>query len=279
MSEERPYVLGYEPRELDRLDLQGAFYADFTRRALEEAGVGAGMRVLDMGCGSGDVTALAASLVGPDGHVTGVDRHASSVESARARAQARGVANVSFEVAELDGPLPVSDVDALVGRFVLMHQAEPATMLANVARAVRPGGVVVVVESWMAALPGMPPSSPPCPTFDRAVRWMCDAVGAGGADLEAGAHLHRDFVAAGLPAPTLRLESRLETATSELLHRYTAESVRSMGPMAERCGIPPFDPDELETLEERVRAEAEAEGSVLVGWPVVAAWCRLPGAR
>ena len=58
------YALGHSSRELDRLSFQGTVFAPYTRQLLTEAGLTAGMRVLDVGCGSGDVSFLAADLVG-----------------------------------------------------------------------------------------------------------------------------------------------------------------------------------------------------------------------
>ena len=52
----------------------------FTRQLFEQAGISSGMRILDVGCGAGDVAFLAAALVGPNGEVIGADRSAAAVE-------------------------------------------------------------------------------------------------------------------------------------------------------------------------------------------------------
>jgi ubiquinone/menaquinone biosynthesis C-methylase UbiE len=80
------YPLGYSEAEAKRLMEQGAMLEDLTGDLLSRAGLAPGMRVLDLGCGVGDVSLLAARIVGEKGSVLGVDRSASSLEIARGRA-------------------------------------------------------------------------------------------------------------------------------------------------------------------------------------------------
>jgi ubiquinone/menaquinone biosynthesis C-methylase UbiE len=84
------YLLGHADVEVRRLLLQAQLYDDYTEHALRLAGLRPGMRVLDMGCGPGDVSFVASRLVGPEGTVLGIDA-ADIVELARARAAERGV--------------------------------------------------------------------------------------------------------------------------------------------------------------------------------------------
>lgn len=277
MSEHRPYVLGHTPRELDRLDLQGAFYRDITRRALLSAGLEPGMRVLDIGSGSGDVTLLAAELVGSGGSVTGLDQDEPTVLAARARALARDVHNVTFEVRGADEGYGAPRFDALVGRFVLMHQPEPARTLGRAVEAVRPGGLVVMIESHMAGLRATCHSLPPSAVYDRILRWKCRVVEAAGADVQAGLRLRSVFVDAGLPEPEIRMEARVDGGADTAAYRYFAESVRSMLPMADRLGIDGFTVEDVDTLEDELRSEIVATGGAIVSWPLVAAWTRVPG--
>jgi len=74
------YALGHSEQELQRLSHQGQVFGAFTHQLFEEAGISQGMRVLDVGSGSGDVAFLAADLVGPSGEVVGVDRERTAVD-------------------------------------------------------------------------------------------------------------------------------------------------------------------------------------------------------
>src|SRR5262245_65624150 len=81
------YALGHSTRELDRLSTQGRLLEPLTRQLFREAGIGPGMRVLDVGSGAGDVAFLAADLVGDTGEVIGMDRSEAALDVARARAK------------------------------------------------------------------------------------------------------------------------------------------------------------------------------------------------
>ncbi len=67
------YVLGRSEVESQRLIKQATFLRQSTERVFRKAGLSEGMHVLDLGCGAGDVSFLAADLVGPTGSVVGVD--------------------------------------------------------------------------------------------------------------------------------------------------------------------------------------------------------------
>jgi ubiquinone/menaquinone biosynthesis C-methylase UbiE len=78
------YVLGSSPRELQRLILQDRMILrPITERLLRQAGLKEGMRVLDLGCGTGGVSLLAAELVGPSGSVVGIDQSVDAIAMAK----------------------------------------------------------------------------------------------------------------------------------------------------------------------------------------------------
>lgn len=267
----RSYVLGHSDRELARLQIQGRLVGPITRGFMRDGGVEPGMRVLDVGSGAGDVTMIAAEIVGKSGEVVGVDRDAGAVTAARERAVVAKASNVKFlhgDPAEMkfDGRF-----DAVVGRYVLMFQRDPALMLRKVAAHVRPGGVVVCHEPDRVGIRSYP-------TVESYERWcrLCDEVfRRWGGDPRMGIKLHSTFVAAGLPAPTMRLESVIGggAGASDHVH-FEIDVVGSLAAEMERLGLAsgnePYSPD----LADRVLADVVAAGSVVIGRSEVGAWSR-----
>ena len=122
------YALGHNHEELQRLIGQSRFLGELTEEVLRAAGIGPGMRVLDVGCGAGDVSFLAATLVGAGGSVVGVDRSAEAIALAKRRAADVGLANVSFVTQDLQDLATEARFDAIIGRLVLMYFPEPAAL-------------------------------------------------------------------------------------------------------------------------------------------------------
>src|SRR4051812_42025726 len=116
------YVLGQSRTEGLRLAKQADLLQPLTEYIFRSAGIGPGMRVLDVGCGVGDVAFLVATLVGPTGSVTGIDRNADAVEVARTRARELGLSSITFEGHSIEDYLPREPFDAVVGRLVLVYQ-------------------------------------------------------------------------------------------------------------------------------------------------------------
>src|SRR5919199_4735384 len=150
-----PYLMGPP----DRLPQQSRLFGNSTKQVLLDAGLVKGMRVLDVGCGVGDVSLLSAELVGPKGEVVGVDRDPAVVEAARERARAVWVGHATF----LEGNLLTLDLDApfdaVVGRFVLMYLPDPVAALRAVLRHLRSNGILVFQEMDVSFPPmAVPPS-------------------------------------------------------------------------------------------------------------------------
>ncbi len=262
------YVLGHADAEVRRLLLQGRLYNDYTEHALRLAGLRPGMRVLDIGCGPGDVSFVAARLVGPTGSVLGVDAAPAMVELARNRAVEQGLRTVQFTQATVDAIALDEPVDAVIGRLILMHLPDPAGTLRHLSSFVCPGGVVAFSENDITATR----SIPDLPLFGRVTAGIVRAFEAMGLSARFGTTLHTVFTEAGLGAPRLSQGTPIGTAADADILAYAAEVWRLVSPIAEQGG---FAIDELADIEEfvpRFRREAHAAGALITMPPLITAW-------
>ncbi len=266
------YALGHADVEIQRLLLQARLYDNDTEHALRRAGLRPGMRVLDVGCGPGDVSFVAARLVGPTGTVLGVDAAAEIVEVARSRAAEQGLSWVKFEQATIGDITLDEPVDAVIGRLILMHLPDPVSALRQLAGLVRPGGVIAFCETDIGAVRSVPET----PQF----RAVSDGILAGfravGLDPAFGTTLHGLFRRAGLPAPQLTLAAPIGGVDNPDIFSYAMEVWRLVLPVAEQLGLVSEDLADIDTVLARWRAEAAAAGAVVMMPPMITAWSQLP---
>ncbi|WP_420130588.1 methyltransferase domain-containing protein [Longimicrobium sp.] len=131
------------------LDAAARLAAEGKRRSYERLRLSAGASVLDVGCGPGTDTLPLAEIVGPSGHVAGIDRDPEMVAEADRRARAAGVdRRVEHRVGDATA-LPFADgaFDGVRSERLLLHLAEPERAVAEMVRVTRPGGWVVLVDT------------------------------------------------------------------------------------------------------------------------------------
>jgi len=269
---EGPYVLGHSEQELNRLRVQARLINPITRQFFAEAGIAPGMRVLDVGSGAGDVAFLGAELVGAAGRIVGVDRSPTALAVARARASELSLSNVEFLEGDPSAMTFEKPFDAVIGRYVLMFQDDPIPMLRHLRTLLRPGGITVFHEvDWVGAR-----SFPPVPLYDQCCKWLVEAMERGGADTRMGIKLYSTFLAAGLPAPAMRLHSVIGGGlnASDQVHLKT-DLVATLASDIVRLGIATEGEIGIETLTERVIEEVTRKQSVVVGREEIGAWSRV----
>jgi len=107
----------------------------------------AGERVLDLGSGAGTDSLVAAQMVGPDGHVTGIDMTAAMIAKAGAAATEMGIANVEFVESEAE-QLPFADgsFDVVVSNGVIDLIPDKDAVFAELYRVLAPGGRMQIAD-------------------------------------------------------------------------------------------------------------------------------------
>ena len=266
------YALGHSEQELQRLTRQGQAFEPFTRQLFQEAGISRGMRVLDVGCGSGDVSFLAADLVGPGGKVVGVDRERKAVDWADARARSRGMRNVNFvegDPAEMEFD---RQFDAVIGRLVLMYYPDPVGAVRKLMRYVRPGGLIVFQEIDLANACSLPVA----PLFERSMTWIKQTLSGTGARTQMGLELYPVFLAAGLPGPSMRIDALIGGGPQCRVCEILAELVQTLLPVMEKLNIASAAEAHVSTLAERMRDEVVALNGIVRSAGFVGAWSRKP---
>lgn len=262
-TSEDQYALGRSQDETRRLIWSATTQRTQIQRFLGDAGIGAGMRVLDVGCGPGDISFIAAELVGATGGVVGVDANHGILETARERLTTAAVANVEFremriphEVDNLDGQF-----DAVVGRRVLCYIPDPVAAIRAIAQRVRTGGVVAFAEvDWTIWASH---SYPPSAYYEQLWRWIQGAFKASGTHMAMGTRLYAVFVEAGLPPPTMTAAAGIGDASAAL--PFALNLLRSLRDKIISEGLATADDIDAQLIEQRLAAEPLSNERVLTG--------------
>jgi SAM-dependent methyltransferase len=265
------YAFADRAQEQQRLASQAELFDPLTERLFRTAGLGNGMRVLDLGSGAGDVAMLTARLVGGEGEVVGVERDPEAVASARARVAQAGISNVRIMEGDVQTLHGIADgFDAVVGRLVLMYLRDPAAALRRAASLLRPGGLVCLHEGDMA----YDWAAPMTPLWTQIRGWFLAVLERANAAARMGLSLYPTFIAAGLPPPELHLECAVGGGDRAFAWAW-ANVMRGVLPLMERFGIATAAELQADTLAERLHAELRATDGIVISPPLVGAWARL----
>lgn len=273
MAEDRSgYVLGDSRSELVRLERQARFYAPATEALFTAAGIGPGMRVLDIGSGAGDVSMLAARLVGPGGQVVGIERSPQAVETARARAKAAGLPQCRFEVTEIDAFETGEQFDAVVGRLILLYLPDPVATIRRLSRLLKSGGVAALQELYLSAARGYPDSA----LLDLCMHATKTAFAHVNGDLDLGLKLFEIIGRAGLPDPAMLASMPIATRTDPEGYQILVGLMRTLLPVLEQFDATLVKELDIDTLDQRFFDEVSKGGHIYLWPPLIGAWTRKP---
>ena len=232
------YLLGGQPSELERLQLQSRVWEPSGRRLLSKIGDGAGGRALDVGCGALGWLRILGEWVGASGEVVGTDVDESLLDAARSFLAAEGISNVELVVDDLfDSKLEPRSFDLVHARYVIAPLGRGPEQVASHRRLLRPGGSLVL-EEWDL---GSWHFNPPAPAAERLIRLLSQIFAALGGEAGRGLpellrevgfeepEIDAHVVALKPGHPYLRLPLQFSVALeSRLLERLSADELASL---------------------------------------------------
>jgi SAM-dependent methyltransferase len=261
------YVLATGEAAAYRLRLLHGLYGPGTRQLLLAAGLRRGMHVADLGCGVGMVTALLAELVGPEGHVVGIDASGDQLAEARRRLDAAGSCATLVQASAADTGLSPGSLDLVYCRFLLLHLTEPERALDEMLTLLKPGGLLVCEDGDLTSAGSQPPS---------ALGAFADLFGRlgphRGVDYTLGRRLFHLVLAAGFPAPEIQFNQPVLARGEN--KRLLELSVAEAGPAFVQAGL--LTAEELERTVAEMR-RLTADETVVAWMPRMAqVWARKP---
>ncbi len=257
---------------LRRLESRARLFEPLTDQMLRQCGLGLGMRVLDVGCGTGDAALLASRFVGTRGAVVGIDASGKAIATARQRAHELRARNVTFLRGSLDHYTSTERFDAVIGRFVLMHQPDPVATVWRLATLVRDDGILAFQEFDFTQRPFVRPE---LGLAVDAFQWITATLALLGVDIGMGMRLHQTLVSAGLPRPSMLVGAAVESGSDSAVCELIGDTVFDLlEPMIE-LGVATHDEIGATTLVSRIRQAALETDAVVVSPYIVSAWTRV----
>ena len=262
------YVLAVGEAAARRLRVLDEVFGPHSRELLRRAGLTQGMRVADIGCGSGLVSLWIAAQLGAGGSVTGVDMSGEQLRVAEKNAGAAGLTNVSFqEASAYETKLPRGQFELVYSRFLMCHLTDPAKALSEMRTLLRPDGILVCEDHDDGGIF----SEPQTGAYERLVEISESVNRIRGLDSYIGLKLPRLVRETGFGRPEVVVKQIAELRGPHKL--FWEITLREAAPAILAAGV--ATQEELDTVCGEIRAIAEDEATLVMLARVTQVWARL----
>ena len=168
---------------------------------------------------------------------------------------------------------PKRPYDAVIGRLILVHTPDPLDVLRKAVSVLQPGGVAAFQEGDFTCCPR---GYPEMPLTWKALDWIVACIGRIVAQPNMGAQLFNLMQEAGLQPPECRAECAMDGGPHSPFYEWFAETVRSLLPHMERLGLTTAAEVDINTLADRLRAEALEKRGAAMSPMMIGAFARKP---
>jgi ubiquinone/menaquinone biosynthesis C-methylase UbiE len=271
-SKQDDYLLGTSDKELERLGFQHQVWQGVTDSLWRKAGFSFGQDLVDLGCGPGFATLELARLVGHSGSVQAIDASERFVNHLNHQVSAAGLANVTTRVADVhDLDLPDESADGIFARWLMCFVLDPAKVCAEIARALRPGGVFAVWDYFnYSAVKVLPVRSGITKLFEC----YYESTSSHGGSYDIGEELPRMLIGAGLELSSIEPICRIGRPGSTLW-RWVSSFHDSYLPKLIEQGL--MSVEEAETFRSDWSEASKDPSTYFFAPPMVGIVARKPG--
>jgi ubiquinone/menaquinone biosynthesis C-methylase UbiE len=194
MDHQNEYIISGGSSGKSRLNTLSDVLHDHTKSLLEAQGVKTGKSLLDVGCGGGNVSLMAAQMVGGSGSITAIDFDAGIIALAQQDAGVADIKNITYRVTGAHEMKFDGEFDFAYARFLLSHIHEPLEVLYKMKQSVKHGGRIIVEDVQFSGHF----CYPACAAFEQYVQFYTQAADQRGANANIGPALFLLFQRAGI---------------------------------------------------------------------------------
>lgn len=225
---------------------------DTTRKLIEGGEIKPGMKILDLGCGAGNVSFLLSDYLGADGIIVGIDSNEKAIERAKERSKELGLSNLYFCVGDItqDFEMEHSNFDAIIVRRVLMYLPSPQNTIATAIKYLKPNGIFLAQENNISPTPIGLESMPHHKKVNDLIKKTLEKENV---NFNMGIGLNTILTNSGLKVEKLWAEAIVSTPNQHTNWFFLAQAMKER--MLSYNVISDVSELELETLDERLTKE------------------------